>query len=177
MHVLCLILIKKAKKDKKKKKRENIKKRKEIEKKSFSPAVLHLLCTSLNLPRPTAPVLGWWWWIKKGSLISLKIGSVVVKDKLNFAIYENLGLFFEKFEKILISSWKLGKLWWNFGNFGSKIQTWRGHFFCSPETWHTCRTWKVKFRNFRVLWFCKKKSEKNPIQVWKVGKNLQKIST
>ena len=97
------------------------------------------------------------WMIQKGSMISLKIGSVVVKDKLNFAIYENSGLFFEKFEKILISSWKLGKLWWNFGNFGSKIQTWRGHFFCSPETWHTCRTWKVKYRNFRVLWFCKKK--------------------
>ena len=97
MHVLCLILIKKAKKDKKKKKRENIKKRKEIEKKSFSPAVLHLLCTSLNLPRPTAPVLvmmnddddddEWWWWMmndewmrKKGSLNSLKLCTLKVHN-------------------------------------------------------------------------------------------------
>ena len=39
LHVLCLILINKAKKDQKKKKRENIKKRKDIEKKSFSPAM------------------------------------------------------------------------------------------------------------------------------------------
>ena len=107
---------------------------------------------------------------KKGSLILLKIGSVVVQDKLNFAIYENSGLFFEKFEKIQISSWKLGKLWWNFGSFGSKIPTWRGHFFCSPETWHTCRAWKVKYRNFRVLWFCKKKSEKNSIKFLKFWK-------
>merc|ERR1712115_294649 len=44
-------------KGKRKGKIKKKKKRKYEEKKSFSPAVLHLLCTSLNLPRPTAPVL------------------------------------------------------------------------------------------------------------------------
>ena len=47
--------------------------------------------------------------IQKGFFFSLKIGSREVQDKLNFAIYENSGLFFEKFEKIQILSWKLGK--------------------------------------------------------------------
>ena len=41
----------------KRQKKRKFKEKRNRNKKSFWPAVLHLLCTSLNLPRPTAPVL------------------------------------------------------------------------------------------------------------------------
>ena len=44
------------------------------------------------------------------------------------------------------------------------------------ETWHTKSSRGENFRNFRRFWFCSKNVEKNPIQVWKSGKILQRIS-
>ena len=35
------------------------------------------------------------------------------------------------------------------------------------ENWLSCSSRKINVRNFRVFWFCSKKVEKNPIQVWK----------
>ena len=47
--------------------------------------------------------------------------------------------------------------------------------FNFAENEHTCSSEKKDVHNFRVFWFSSKKDAKNPLQVWNLGKNLQKI--
>jgi len=116
----------------KRQKKRKFKEKRNRNKKSFWPAVLHLLCTSLNLPRPTAPVL-----------VSESESEVKVKVKWKWKWSEVKNFFVPDF----------------------------------AENWIMWSSKEINVHNFRVFWFCKKNVEKNPIQVWKFGKILQRIST
>ena len=98
---------------------------------------------------------------KKGSLILLKIGSVVVQDKLNFAIYENSGLFLKnskKFRFQVENQGNYGEIW---GILVQKYQRGEVIFFVPLKLGTRVGHEKLNFAIFEFYDFAKKIGEKS----------------
>ena len=102
---------------------------------------------------------------KEVSLILLKIGSVVVQEKLNIAIFENSRFFFEKLEKLRFQVENLGNYGEIWGILVQKYQRGEVIFFVPLKLGTRVGHEKLNIAIFEFYDFAKKKSEKNPIQV------------